>query len=553
MTKVDPDETETASVPEAIVQRKRLISVVWLVPIIAALIGSWLAINALSKMGPTITIYFDNAEGLVAGKTRIMYKNVELGKVDSIQLSKDLSRVEVTAKLSKPTEDFLSSSTRFWIVRARVAAGEVSGLETLFSGAYIGMDPGKGGEYTRTFNGLKTPPIVTTDLPGRRFVLRADKLGSLDVGAPVYFRQIRVGQVDAYHLTPDGQAINITIFIQAPHHEKVHTNTRFWNASGVDLALTSQGVKMDSESLVTVLFGGIAFETPPFVGIPAIAEEMTEFSLYKSRTAAFEVTSGRKQHYVMYFDETVRGLSVESSVEFRGIKIGQVADIQLIFDMEKLSFKIAVLVEIVLDRILVTSTSLEEQRLVVDQLVAKGLRAQLKLGNFVTGQLIVDMDFHKGAQTATIDYSGQYPELPTMPAPLGKITNSLSQIVEKLENLPIEEIGDSLQKTVLGAERLVNSKELKETLMSVNETLANIQNLVEGFDSQTALKMGSTLEQAEQVLRSAEAVLKNGSPLQHEMQQMLKEVSQAARSIRNAAETLERHPDAFIYGKEEYK
>lgn len=553
MTNGDSDDRAAPSLPEAIVQRKRFISIVWVVPIIAALIGSWLAINAISQMGPTITIYFDNAEGLVAGKTRIMYKNVELGKVDAIRLSKDLSRVEVTAKLSKQTESFLSASTRFWIVRARVAAGEVSGLETLFSGAYIGMDPGKGGMYARTFTGLKTPPIVTTDLPGRRFVLKADKLGSLDVGAPVYFRQIRVGQVDAYHLTPDGQAINITIFIQAPHHEKVHTNTRFWNASGVDLALTSQGIKMDSESLVTILFGGIAFETPSYVGLPTVAEEMTEFSLYENRKAAFEVTSGLKQRYVMYFDETVRGLSVNSSVEFRGIKIGEVADIQLIFDTKNLSFKIAVLVEIVLDRILVTSASSEEQRLVIDQLVAKGLRAQLKLGNFVTGQLIVDLDFHENVPAAKINYSEQYPELPTIPAPLGKITNSLGQIIEKLEALPIEEIGTSLQNTVLGAERLINSKELRNTLLSVNQTLTNIQDLVDSLNSKTALKIGNTLEQAQKLLQSADAVLKNGSPLQHEIQGMLQEVSQAARSIRNAAEMVERNPDAFIYGKEEYK
>lgn len=553
MTNVEPGETAATSIPEAVVQRKRFISVVWVVPIIAALIGSWLTINAIMQMGPTITIYFDNAEGLVAGKTRIMYKNVELGKVDAIRLSEGLSRVEVTAKLSKQTESFLSTGTRFWIVRARVAAGEVSGLETLFSGAYIGMDPGKGGEYARTFNGLKTPPIVTTDLPGRRFVLKADKLGSLDVGAPVYFRQIRVGQVDAYHLTPDGQAINITIFIQAPHHEKVHPNTRFWNASGVDLALTSQGVKMDSESLVTVLFGGIAFETPPFVDTPTVAKEMTEFFLYENRTAAFEVTSGLKQRYVMYFDETVRGLNVHSSVEFRGIKIGEVADIQLIYETENLSFKIAVIVELVFDRILVASPSWEDQRQVIDQLVTKGLRAQLKLGNFVTGQLIVDLDFHENVPSASINYSGQYPELPTIPAPLGKITNNLSQIIEKLEALPIKEIGASLQNTVFGAERLVNSAELRSTLLSVNQTLANIQDLVKSLDSKTALKIGETLEQAQKVMQSAEEVLKNGSPLQHEMQQMLKEVSQAARSIRNAAEMVERHPDAFIYGKEEYK
>ncbi|MGD9210155.1 MAG: MlaD family protein, partial [Desulfobacteraceae bacterium] len=453
----------------------------------------------------------------------------------------------------KQTEEFLSTNTRFWVVRARVAAGEVSGLETLFSGAYIGMDPGNKGEYARVFNGLKTPPIVTTDLPGRRFLLKAEKLGSLDVGAPVYFRQIRVGQVDAYELTPDGQSINITVFIKAPHHKKVHTNTRFWNASGVDFAVTSQGVKLDSDSLVSVLFGGIAFETPPLVGDPVVAGEMAEFSLFKSRVAAFEVASGLKQHYLMYFDETVRGLSVESPVEFRGIKIGHVVDIQLIFDMETLSFKIAVLAELVLDRIFVTLAPLKEKRLVIDQLVQKGLRAQLKLGNVVTGQLIVDLDFHDNVPLAEINYSGQYPELPTIPEPLSKITGSLTQIIEKLENLPIEEIGVGLQNTVLGVERIVNSNEIKKSMETLNETLLQIQSIVKKIDSGPAKQLERTLNQTEQLLQSAEMLLKEESPLQHEIQQMLNEMSQAARSIRNAAETLDRHPDAFIYGKDEDK
>ena len=550
MTDPDKDAAPLEPVPEAVLETKKHISIVWLIPMVAALIGAWLAIKAITEQGPTIVIHFKSAEGLVAGKTKVMYKDVELGKVDSIRLSDDLSHVEVKATLSKQTESFLSDHTRFWIVRARVAAGEVSGLGTLFSGAYIGVDPGKGGERARVFEGLETPPIVTTDLPGRHFTLRADKLGSLDVGAPVYYRQIKVGQVDAYNLTEDGKAIMIQVFIQAPHHERVFKNTRFWNASGVDLNLTAEGVKLNTESLVSVLFGGIAFETPPDLSAATPAEEGQIFALYPSRTDAYEFTSSRKVYFLLHFDETVRGLSTGSPVEFRGIKIGQVMDIQLNFDMEKLSFQIPVLIELELDRILAMGTAGPENRNTLDELVAKGLRGQLKMGNALTGQLIVDLDIHPHAKPAKVIYGGPYPELPTVRAPLAQITSNLGQIIDKLQKLPIEEIGEDLRKTVSGTQRLVNSAELLDSLRTLNETLKETQALTQRLNHTASEQFGATLEQAQQTLRAAETLFKSDSPLQYETKTMLQELSKAARSIRNMADYLEQHPDALIYGKE---
>jgi paraquat-inducible protein B len=550
MTEGGKDAGPMAPVPEAVLQTKKHISIVWLIPVVAALIGAWLAIKAITEQGPTIFIHFTNAEGLVAGKTKIMYKNVELGKVDSLRLSDDLGHVEVKATLSKQTENFLSDHTRFWIVRARVAAGEVSGLGTLFSGAYIGVDPGKGGSGMRVFKGLDTPPIVTTDLPGRHFILRADILGSLDVGAPVYYRQIKVGQVDAFGLTEDGKAINIQVFIQAPHHERVFQNTRFWNAGGVDLKLTAEGIKLNTESLVSVLFGGIAFETPPDINPSGPAKEGHPFTLYQSREDAYAFTSSSKVYYLLYFDETVRGLSAGSPVEFRGIRVGQVVDIQLNFDMEKLSFLIPVLIELELDRILAMGTPIPATRNTLDDLVAKGLRGQLKMGNPLTGQLIVDLDIHPHAGPAKVGYGGPYPELPTVKAPLSQITSNLGQIIEKLQKLPIEEIGDDLRKTVSGTQRLVNSAELLGSLRALNETLKETQALTQRLNQTASKEFGAMLEQAQQTLRAAETLFKSDSPLQYETKTMLQELSKAARSIRNMADYLEQHPDALIYGKE---
>jgi paraquat-inducible protein B len=262
MNEQQMDETAASGSARAVVKPKKSVSIVWIVPLVALLIGGWLAYRAITEKGPTITITFKSAEGLEAGKTKIKFKDVEVGQVEEIRLSPDLSQVMVTAQLTKDAKDYLSENTRFWVVRARVVGGGVSGLGTLFSGAYIGMDPGKPGKTVRSFKGLETPPIVTTDLPGRHFMLRAERLGSLDIGKPVYFRQIQVGQVVAYELQKDGQAIDIKIFIHAPHHESVRKNTRFWNAGGLDVSVDAGGIKVNTESFVTIMIGGIAFETP---------------------------------------------------------------------------------------------------------------------------------------------------------------------------------------------------------------------------------------------------------------------------------------------------
>ena len=223
------EETIASGTAQAVVQTKKSVSIVWIVPLVALLIGGWLAYRAITGKGPTIRIAFESAAGLEAGKTKIKFKDVEVGQVEDIRLNPDMSQVIVTARLTKNAKQYLSEHTRFWVVRARVAGGGVSGLGTLFSGAYIAIDPGKPGKTIRSFKGLETPPIVTTDLPGRHFMLKAERLGSLDIGKPVYFRQIQVGQVVAYEMEKDGHAVDIKIFIHAPHHERVHKNTRFWN------------------------------------------------------------------------------------------------------------------------------------------------------------------------------------------------------------------------------------------------------------------------------------------------------------------------------------
>jgi paraquat-inducible protein B len=549
MSEQNSTETENQEIPQAMVQTRRQISIVWLVPLVAILIGGWLAYKGLSEKGPVVTISFESAEGLETGKTKVKYKDVEIGLVDTIRFSADLSRVLVTAELVKETEPYLTENTRFWVVRPRVTASGVSGLGTLFSGAYIGMDPGKEGEPARDFKGLEIPPIITTDIPGREFLLKATTLGSLDIGAPVYYRQIQVGQVISYELDVDGQTLIIKIFINAPHHELVYKNTRFWNASGFDLKLDASGLKLNTESLVTIMLGGIAFETPTSLETGGPAEEGDIFRLYETRESIFERTYTEKKHFILHFNESIRGLTVGAPVEFRGIKIGQVVDIKAGYDTEALTPRITVLIETEPERWEMSGEPNIDPTQNLQNLVDRGLRAQLKTGSLLTGQLFVDVDFHPDAPKAQIKLDGKFPEVPTIPAPLQLITTRVNELLNKLETVPIEQIGKDLGDTLQNVKRLSESEELLAAVQALNETLQETRQLVQNLDSKIAPEISAILDQAQKTLVSVESTLGQDSPLQYEMRQAIMELGEAARSVRILVEYLERHPNALSYGK----
>jgi paraquat-inducible protein B len=514
---------------------KKQFSIVWVVPLVALLIGGWLAFKAISEKGPTITITFKTAEGLEAGKTKFKYKDVDVGQVESITLSEDGSHVIVTAEMVKGAEDHLTENTRFWVERARIGAGGASGLGTLFAGAYIGIDLGEpGGKQTLSFKGLEIAPVVTTGLPGSHFKLKAEKLGSLNVGSPIYYRQIQVGQVVAYKMVEDGAAVDFQIFIHAPYHEYVRKNTRFWNASGVDVSVDASGIQVKTESFVTIMIGGIAFETPTDSGPSPAAKEGDAFRLYESREKTHEKVHMVKKKWLLHFDGSVRGLAVGAPVEFKGIKIGEVIDVKLEFDWEKLAFRIPVVIETERDRITFVGTRLVSVRDANEMLVERGLRAQLKMGSLLTGQLYVDLDLYPDAPPAEIKHDGIYPEMPTIPTPMEEITRNISQIVKKLDKIPLVEIGN----------------DLRDTMANLNKTAEHLQKLVQNLDANVAPAATGTLKQAQTTLLKVDRLLNADSPTGHELKRALAELADAARNISILMDYLERHPDSVIFGKE---
>jgi len=522
--------------PEAIMKTGRSFSIIWVVPLVAVIIGSWLIYKTLSEKGPEITIVFETADGLEANKTKIKYKDVEVGLVSSISLNEDLSNVVVKAELVKGFETYLNEKTRFWVVRPRISAGEISGLGTLVAGAYIAVDPSREGNSIFSFKGMEKPPAITGDIVGSRFLLYADKLGSLDIGAPIYYRQLRVGEVEDYSLDEDGKGLTINIFIHTPYDKFIFNTTKFWNASGIDFSVDANGLKVNTESIVTVLLGGIAFDTPINFGSTQPAKAGDQFQLYNSYQETLTKKYRIKGLWLVRFNGSIRGLSYGSPVEFRGIQIGQVLDIDLKIDPNNLDFRIPVLIEIEPERIFKAENifdAADKRKEFMASLVKKGLRAQLKSGNMLTGQLVVDLDFHPDAPPQEIVWSDPYSELPAIQTSMEEIFKTISNSLKKIDKLPLVEIGNDVRAAV----------------KNLNQILIQVQSTMESINSEITPQTVATMEQATKTLAEIEKVINNDSPLNQEARNTMDELSNAARSIRVLVDYLERNPDSLIYGK----
>jgi paraquat-inducible protein B len=347
------EEPDLSSLPEAAVtRRKRLrISIVWIIPVLAALVAIGIAIQRLRSEGPTITIVMKGAEGIEAGKTFIRYKDVRIGLVSAVELSEDYSKVLVKAKIAKYAAGLMVADAKFWVVEPRISLSGISGLSTLLSGNYIGFQAGTSTETQTLFFALDEAPVIT-DEPGRQFVLKTPTLGSLGVGTPIYYRRLNVGQVTTYALAPDGQSVDVTIFIHAPYDKYVTTETRFWNVSGVNITLNSEGVQVRTESIAALLAGGIAFDVPEFAKPGAsAAPAKAQFTLYRYRAVAMKEPDPFERRYVLYFNESVRGLSTGAPVTLFGLQVGEVTDVGLDFDKKTQVFRPRVIVTLYPERI----------------------------------------------------------------------------------------------------------------------------------------------------------------------------------------------------------
>ncbi|HYA76115.1 MAG TPA: MlaD family protein [Burkholderiaceae bacterium] len=538
----------TDGLPEAVVQTSGRFrpQLVWVIPIVAALIGGWLAVKTVLERGPTITISFLTAQGIEAGKTKVKYKNVDIGEVRTVTLSEDGTRIIATAEFTKDAAKFLVKDTRFWVVRPRVGAGGISGLGTLFSGAYLGMDVGKSKETRHDFVGLEVPPVVTAEVPGRQFVLHSDDIGSLDVGSPVYFRRIQVGQVVAFDLDADGQGVTLKVFINSPYEKYVTRDTRFWHASGVDMTLDANGIRVRTESVASIVSGGIAFEAGPDVTQATPAPEDANFDLAADRAQAMTTPERIRKQFLLYFDESLRGLSPGAPVDFSGLTVGEVTGISLEYDARLKRLRFPVSIDVFPDRLRARfrkGANVKAQDLpgaegqLLDELVRSGYRAQLRTGNLVTGQLYIAFDRFSNVPAARVDRSTTPPILPTTPGNLQQLQLTLAKIADKLDKVPLEQ--------------LVN--DARDALEALDRALNSTDRLVKRIDGEIAPDLQAVLNSSRQTLDAARQTLGSSSPEMAEVRETLGELRRAAEAVRVLAEMLEKNPESLIRGKKEEK
>jgi len=541
------------ALPEALATppRRAALPLIWLIPLVAVLIGGWLAVRAVLERGPTITITFSTADGLEPGKTKVKYKNVDVGELRDVAFTDDRERVLATVELTRNAESMLVADTRFWVVRPRVTGSQVSGLSTLLSGSYIGMDVGRSEKSSRAFVGLETPPIVTLGLPGRLFDLQASDLGSLDIGSPVYLRRVRVGQVVAFELKADGSGVAVTIFVNAPYDQYVGRNTRFWHASGVDLALDASGLRLNTESLATLILGGVAFETPADRPVAGEAPERTEFRLFADRTQAMKLPDTAEETFVLVFDESVRGLLAGAPVDFRGVVIGEVTAINVASNSESGDVQIPVRIRLYPQRLSGSRRAGEPTAnpKLIDALVQRGLRAQLRMGNLLTGQLYVALDFFPHAGRAHLDRNVAPPRIPTVAGSLNELQDTLRNAARRIEKLPLEAIAADLRKTLASADATM--RRLDTTLSTGDGALRSADRLAQRLDAEIAPDVRAALADARRTLSAAERILASDAPMQRDLRETLRQVSRAAEAMRAVADYLERHPDALLRGRQE--
>jgi paraquat-inducible protein B len=516
-------------------QRRWRPQLVWVIPIIAALVGASLLVQTWRSKGPRITIGFQSADGLQVGKTLVKYRSIVIGHVSALALSPDEASVKVTVDLDRSASNAATEGSRFWVQHPRIGIDGEARLDSLLSGAYIGVEIGRSGKPQHDFAGLEEPPALMHARAGKLVTLRAASLGSLQPGAPVYFRQMRVGRVIETLLETPPQGVQIRIFVDAPNEHLISTRTRFWNASGVDLSLNASGLQVRTESLAAVLAGGIAFEdavpnTPQFNS--QVAED---FTLYKDRSAAFAPVPGEAHLVRMRFKHALRGLTIGAPVEMVGVEIGHVSSIDLEFSPKDQTFAVVVsatlfpqLMGHAYETLAAEGTAASEDRMatLIGRLVNRGLRVQPRLGSLLTGQLYLAIDFLRTPSPVTFEASRRPLELPTVESATGEIQLRVASIAEKLDQIPLASIGFRL-----------------------NDNLSSLHDLLAHVDQDLLPPAEATVTEAHAAISTLHGALASGSPLRDRIDQTLDDTDNTLLEVRALAEYLERHPDALIRGR----
>jgi paraquat-inducible protein B len=559
---VDGQPPQRQMPPPAVHIRQRRFSFVWIIPIIAAAIAIYLGYRTIAQQGPLVTITFNNSEGLSVGQTQVKYKWVALGTLESIDLSPDNSHVIVKVRMNSVGARFLTTHARFWVVRPSLSVTNLSGLDTLVSGAYIGVDPGvRGGRYDTHFTGLEEPPGVRSDEPGSTYVLNADSVGSLSSGSPVFYRDVVVGEVLGYDLGDGIGPVTINIFVRAPFNKLVKSSSHFWDSSGISVGFQGGSLRVQVQSLEALLVGGVTFDLPADqVSAPSSADNQS-FRLYPTEEDAAAAGYLHKVAAVAYFQSSVAGVGPGTPVTIFGIQVGDVTAVKFMLDPATGRARVRVGIELQPDRVIHTadfSGDLKPQD-VLQRMVDRGMRVALETSSFITGQKDVALDFEPDAGHVPLKYEGDAILLPTEEGGGSDILTAASQITSKLSAIPFAAIGDNLNKLLVTSNETLGGDQVKHALSSLSATLESVQHLVATTDRGLAptlhdlptltANLQATLRGTNLAITQLNRGYGNNSDFQRGLGQLMDQADGALRSVKDLADFLDRHPESLLLGR----
>ena len=513
---------------------------IWVIPVVALLLGIYMVVHTWMTEGPEITVAFDTAEGLVAGKTKVRYRNVEMGLVTDVSLTDDFEGVMAKVKMDLQAKPLLNSDTRFWVVTARIGVGNISGLDTLLSGAYIQMAPGGEGEPgAREFVALPRPPLTPADAPGIRLQLHSKTAASVSTGDAVLYKGYKVGRVESSEFDAKADHMRYKVFIDAPYHELLDSSMRFYNISGIALSASAEGLSLRTGSLDTVLLGGVAFARPPDIPPGEPVAPGTSFDLYKSYEAILENPFRYGTYFVVRFTQSLKGLLPGAPVEYRGLRVGRVERILLkklmqsqmqeraaTGALEHVGEAIPVLIYLEPGRMALPDEPDSVQ--IVEEAIAKGvengMRATLETGNLLTGAKYVGIDYYPNVEgDAEVGRWGEYTTIPTIGGGVEQIMVKVNSILQKIDRAPLDEtltsVNDAvarLDEALVGLQKILNSEETQRLPAELGETLEELRQTLDGLAPDSALyeNMNSSMRQLNRTLNNLEALTRtlSGQP-----------------------------------------
>jgi paraquat-inducible protein B len=530
------------------IQRSTRWNRVWVVPIVALLLGAWLVYKNFASHGEMARVRFQTADGLAAGKTEVRCRSVRVGLVKKIQLAEDLQSVLVFIEFDPNESRLLRRGSRFWVVRPRLSPTEISGVGTLITGAYIEMDPGpENAERHTLFRGRETPPATSRNVDGLRLQLTSREAGSIIINSPVFYRGFEVGRIEDRKLSEDGNEVRFSAFIEQDYAKLVTENTRFWNVSGLQVSAGAGGIKLRTPSVQAIVSGGVSFGTPPPLKPSTPVANGTSFHLFDDEEAAEQSTFNPSFRFLLLFDQSVRGLDVGAPVEFRGLTVGRVSEVSINLIAESEDPRIPVMIEI--DPSMMRSSIAQElgkpDSEFLQNAAKRGLRAALKTANLITGSMYVDLDYYPNLPQADVGTFAEFTTLPTTTAGLVHLEGKLTALLDKLQAVPLDTIVADLSAA---------AAEAKTTLASSRGALAEIEDAAasarRALDNPELNQLPADLRTTLDELRKSLTSVGPEGPVQGDLLRTLEELRASLRSLKGLTTTIDEKPNSLLFGRD---